>query len=46
LSQGAQPQRVEADETCRVAMIVGDRAFLKGDKSKVLWRPTTATLPL
>jgi hypothetical protein len=46
LSQSAQRQLVETDETCRILVIVGDRAFLEGDESKVLWRPTTATLPL
>src|SRR5207302_1031197 len=41
LSQRAQPQRVEPDEAGRVAVVVGDGAFLEGDEVLVVERIRT-----
>src|SRR6185437_6677846 len=38
LAEGAQAQRVELDEARRIAMIVGDRAFLEGDEILIVQR--------
>src|SRR5919106_236281 len=43
LRERAQPQRVELDETSRVAVIIGDRAFLEGDELLVVERIAALT---
>src|SRR4051794_38672145 len=36
LAEGTHPQRIELDEARRIAVVVGDRAFLEGDEFLVV----------
>src|SRR3954469_9836495 len=38
LAKRAQPQRIETDEACGIAMVVGDRAFFEGDEILIVER--------